>query len=164
MFTIIDYHFFAHLSRGIFLFFEKYFIFYGKIRLFYTKISYLNKKRKKATKKESGKVFPFPLFGHFFIQKRTKKYDFLTIFQSNQNQIKPFPKGKQLLQWLHQRAEHRNRNVRSCGRDGSCIRLRVPTGKSNRLRELRTERCAKNSSRERAVCMPWEGAYRCSCS
>ena len=32
MFTLIDYHFFKHLSRGILLFFEKYFVFHNNIQ------------------------------------------------------------------------------------------------------------------------------------
>ena len=80
MFTLIDYHFFVHLSRGIFLFFEKYFIFSSNVQLFYTKISILNKKRKKATKKASGKAFTFPLILHFSFSKTQKVWFFKDFF------------------------------------------------------------------------------------
>ena len=129
----------------------------------------LLQKKAKCYKKASGKAFTSPLVRRFFIQKTHKKYGFSRFFRSlkkrkHGTKVRSSPRKKLQHLQLRQRGERRNRSVRSYGRDGSCFRLRVPKGRSNRLRELRTKQRARNSSKERAVCIPWGEAYRCSCS
>lgn len=89
MFTIIDYHFFIRLSRGILLFFEKYFIFYSNIQLIFTKTLASYKKSQKVAKKQAERRLPFRLLGTFF----TKNVQKVGFFKSAK---KPFVYGTKL--------------------------------------------------------------------
>ena len=80
MFTLIDYHFFDDLSRGILLFLKKYFIFFINIKSLLTKKTNLTKKSKKNGKKRAEGDFFLPLFLRFLPKKRKKDVLHETLF------------------------------------------------------------------------------------
>ena len=85
MITIIDYHFFLHLSRGILVFLKKYFYFFSNIQLLFTKKIFATKNDGIYKKTSEKRTCLFACF--LFLRTKLRIAIFLVCFFQQADKI-----------------------------------------------------------------------------